>query len=228
MITKRIVILANSRKNAERCLAGVEVPFTPINSWVRPISIRLGHGLNEMERLYQNKNEPEVLDVVDITLIRAQPHSCQSENWLISSRQIWKKIYSISWSQAASIAETPAALWSNGHSTYSGKNDEVPTNLVADFKKSLFLIHAISVVIHVFKDYTGNKKIHASFLYCGFNYRFSVTDVIYEQQYKQKEFGNFQLGECLLTISLGEPFTKKNGIVCHYKLIAAIIEKYRR
>ena len=50
-------------------------------------------------------------------------------------------------------------------------------------------------------------------------YRLRVTDPVYERQYLQQPDGYYPVGECFLTISLGEPFQGYS-----YKLIAAIIK----
>ncbi len=52
------------------------------------------------------------------------------------------------------------------------------------------------------------------------NYRFWITDPIYEKNYLAKNDGAYELGDCYLTVSLGEPFKD----ACH-KLIAAVIER---
>ena len=59
----------------------------------------------------------------------------------------------------------------------------------------------------------------------GVNYNLSVTDPLIEREYLAKENGNYKVGESCLCISLSEPFAKKAGQECRYKLIAAIISK---
>ena len=67
----------------------------------------------------------------------------------------------------------------------------------------------------------GNSKrrVQASFEHAGVEYRFWVTDPVYERGYLAHPDGVHELGECYLTVSLGEPFNH----ACH-KLVAAIIE----
>lgn len=82
-IVKRILCLANSKKMSGRCVAGREVLANGPGPWIRPISARPSEEVSEDERQYEDGSDPCVLDVIDIPLIRRQPHACQTENWLL-------------------------------------------------------------------------------------------------------------------------------------------------
>ena len=82
-IVKRILCLANSKKLSGRCVAGREVLDAGPGSWIRPVSVRLSEEVSEDERQYQDGSDPRVLDIIDVPLIRHQPHACQTENWLL-------------------------------------------------------------------------------------------------------------------------------------------------
>ena len=224
MIYKRIVLLANSRKHAERCLAGIELNQNP-KKWIRPVSSRPGEGLNEAERHYKNNIEPATLDIVDVPLIQPNPHGCQRENWLVSPRDYWIKQGSMSYNDVLPLAQPPLILWKNGNSTYNGINDEVPTEEAQKSTYSICLLESPHVTIHVFNNYVGQKKVHAEFIHAGVRYRLSVTDSIYEPHFKSKPLGSYNMGTCILTISIGEPFNKNDGKSYQYKLVAGIIPK---
>lgn len=68
----------------------------------------------------------------------------------------------------------------------------------------------------------GRHRLDGRFRLGGIKYRLAVTDPVYDAIYQQQAEGGYDLGECLLTISLGEPF---GGFA--YKLIAGIIERGR-
>ncbi len=67
----------------------------------------------------------------------------------------------------------------------------------------------------------GNRKrrVQGRFSHAGVDYALWVTDPVYEREYLAKLDGGYDLGECYLTISLGELYQQ-----FRYKLIAAIIE----
>lgn len=224
MVTKRIVLLANSRKHAERCLAGREIANQQLGGWIRPVSARPGEGLDEHERRYEGNIEPAVLDIIDVPLLRANPHACQTENWLVSRDEYWVRRGSITWDQAVQIAETHPILWVNGFHTYHGLNDEIPQARANGLATSICMIRVQSVDIDVVNGYNaGTKKVYAYFEHEGNRYKLSLTDSIFEPHFKAGPIGSGTFGESLLTISLSEPFTKNDGSVCQYKLVAALI-----
>ena len=77
---KRIVCLANSRKEGDRCIAGKELlaDGSP-GGWVRPVSDRGDEAVNESERQYEDGDEPRVLDVVDVPLLELR-HARRATN----------------------------------------------------------------------------------------------------------------------------------------------------
>lgn len=83
--TKRIVVLANSRKPPGRCVAGIELVDGDAADWVRPVGDRAGAGLTRPERLLADRSEPLPLDVVDFVVGRPVPVDCHRENWLLRS-----------------------------------------------------------------------------------------------------------------------------------------------
>lgn len=64
------------------------------------------------------------------------------------------------------------------------------------------------------------RRLQGRFIHSGHEYWLWVTDPHYEREYLLKDDGIFDLGECYLTVSLGEPY---EGAV--YKLIASVIER---
>lgn len=64
----------------------------------------------------------------------------------------------------------------------------------------------------------SKRRVRGQFTHAGTEYRLWVTDPEYERAYLAKPDGAYSIGECYLTISLGEPYEG-----AFYKLIAAII-----
>ena len=239
-VTKRIICLANSRKLDGRCIGGVEVDENDPVSWIRPVSRRESQEVSEYERQYDDGSDPKLLDIIDIPLLTHQPDGCQQENWLLDREQYWTKVGVISWRDLERYAEPPASsdtegginvpastrgkLWQNGYSTANGVNDRIPVAEAARESSSLKMIHVDSFELRVFapSNAFGNAKrrVQGRFAFSGQQYAFWVTDPIIERRYLRQADGQHQLGECFLTISLGEPFHGFN-----YKLIAAVLEK---
>ena len=92
---------------------------------------------------------------------------------------------------------------------------------------SLKPVHVDGLQVSVFKlaEAFGNTKRHVQgrFNHGVIEYGLWVADPAYERHYLAKLDGNHSVGECFLTMSLGEPY---GGAV--HKLIASIIEKQRR
>lgn len=228
MVTKRILCLANSRKPSGRCVAGREIGGGA-GPWIRPVSARPGEEVSEHERQYEDGSDPRVLDVVDIPLIRAVPHACQTENWLLDPDRYWRRDRRVGWDELQPFVEAPATLWENGHSTSRGDHDEIPQHIADAQSRSLYLIGVEQVELRVFAPSAqfGNPKrrVQAFFATRRVEYRMWVTDPVVERAYLARADGHYRLGACCLTISLGEPFRKSDGHSCRYKLVAAIIRR---
>ena len=220
---KRIVCLANSRKLHGRCVAGRELVDDEPGSWIRPVSSREHQEVSEYERQYKDGSDPQVLDVIDVPLLDWTPGTFQQENWLLDADFYWTKVGTVGWGDLDQFTQPAGPLWENGRSTYNGLNDEIAQGRADQLDDSLRLVHVGDLELKVFAPGTafGNSKrrVQAAFEHAGVEYRLWVTDPVYERAYLAEPNGVHQLGECYLTISLGEPF---NG-ACH-KLVAAIIE----
>ena len=64
------------------------------------------------------------------------------------------------------------------------------------------------------------RRVQARFSHSGWEYRLWVTDPGYERKYLAQPDGDHLIGDCFITVSLGEPFND----AC-YKLVAAILER---
>ena len=220
---KRIVCLANSRKLHGRCIAGREWVGQEPGSWIRPVSERERREVSEYERQYEDGGDPRVLDIVDIPVLKAQPESYQTENWLLDPQYYWCKVGRLPRSRLPDLVDTSAPLWIDGHSTHSGINDKIPLHEAYDLIDSLRLISVDSLSLSVFApgEAFGNRKrrVQGTFTHADVRYALWITDPDHERSWLARPDGNYEIGECHLTVSLGEPYEG----AC-YKLIAAIIE----
>lgn len=223
-VTKRIVCLANSRKPNGRCIAGRELIGSQPAGWIRPVSDRPGHAVSKDERQYADGSDPSALDVVDVPVLRSAPSMFQQENWLIDPDYYWEKVGQIGWDDLPALADPVAPLWIDGHSTFKGRNNKIPLTLTGPLKSSLLLLHVTEVGLRVhapgeaFDD--PRRRVQARFEHADTKYALRVTDPIYERRFLAKPNGDYALGECYLTVSLGEPY-KGDA----YKLVATIIER---
>ena len=130
----------------------------------------------------------------------------------------------MSWDGLSPMATNGAALWVNGHHTYNGLNDSMPLGIAAVMNSSLTLVRVGALRLKVFApgEAFGNAKrrVQGGFQYGGTDYRLWVTDPVIERRYLAQSDGYYDIDECFVVISLGEPF---NG-AC-YKLIASIIAR---
>ncbi len=224
---KRIVCLANSRKLHGRCVAGREWNDGQAGRWIRPVSNREHQDVSEYERQYEDGSDPQLLDLIHVPLVEPCPLGFQSENWLLDPENYWERVGRLSWFDLPVLADPAARLWLDDHSTYHGRNDKIPLEIADSVGDSLKLIHVDDLQLSVRKpgEAFGTKKrrVQGRFSHGGACYCLWVTDPVFERQYLAKLDGTYSIGECFLTVSLGEPF---GGAV--YKLIASIMAKQRR
>lgn len=223
--TKRIVCLANSRKEGDRCIAGKELlAGGRIGGWVRPVSDRQDEAVDERERQYEGGGEPGILDVIDVPVREARPKGHQQENWLLDPGRRWKKVHCVPPQALEQLVDPSRPLWLNSHHTTHGRNDRVPVERAGALSDSLRLIRVGKLELDVFaprvKYGDFKRRILGRFRYAGQEYRLWVTDPGYEQTHLNRPNDNYQLGVCYLTVSLGEPYRGHA-----YKLIAAIVEQ---
>ena len=115
-----------------------------------------------------------------------------------------------------------APLWVDGHHTYSGLNDKILIELAGSVTASLLLLQVdrIRLVVCTPREHFGDneRRVKGQFQHAHQRYALWITDPGLERTYLAKPNGTYAIGECCLTISLGEPYKD----AC-YKLIAAII-----
>ena len=223
---KRIVCLANSYKNGERCIAGKELDASDTGDWIRPVSARAKGEVSGRERRYKDGSEPDLLDVIDVALIEAQPQTYQTENWLLDPAIKWAKTRKAVWKDLAALVDTPKSLWINGHHTAHGVNDHVPEGDAKTLRGSLYLIQLDKMKVHVLRQHTSTggsiHKVRGEFKYRGVDYNLKITDPYADEHFRVQGDGVYPVEQCYLTLSLGEPFQG----AC-YKLIAGIVTKKR-
>lgn len=178
--------------------------------------------MSEYERQYEDGSDPQVLDVIDVPVLASRPKDYQTENWLLDPKCYWEKAGRLSTSDLPALTDPVAPLWIDGHSTYNGLNDRVPLAVAGSVTSSLRLLRVdrLRLIVSRPGEAFGNDKrrVQGRFRHAGREYALWVTDPGWERTYLAKLNGTYDVGECYLTVSLGEPYED----AC-YKLIAAVI-----
>jgi hypothetical protein len=211
----QIICLANSHKEDDRCIAGIDVNT---GEWIRPISSLENGAITEGIRKI-NGEEPQILDVLEIPFNDDGPdYGFQPENKSLKSG-CWKKIGQITPQDLLDYCEKDSIILHN-HENYVPFNDfaKIPKQLW----KSLQLVRSKKVT---FKNKVWGRRVkwRINFRYGLYRHMdIPVTDpVLLNKLDKGEEISN----DCILTISLGMPFAKnKAGPQLCYKLLAGVVE----
>jgi len=225
---KKIVCLAKSRKIGGLCFAGKEVSKNNvIGHWIRPVSSRESEEISSNECEYQDGCKPDLLDIIEIPIVKHKPTCHQCENYLIDDEYYWSKEDAFHKNNLAQLCDYPKTLWEPHDSSYYGVKDRVHEFFKDDLKDSLYLISPSSLTIEVQTEGEefGNprRKVRARFKYNGEMYFFPITDPDIERIYYKKENGRYIIekpeGMIFLCVSIGLPHEG----YC-YKFVASIIK----
>lgn len=220
---KTIVCLANSYKPpGGRCVAGREIDEKDAClGWIRPVSVRPTAEVSLAEYRYKSGQSPELLDIIDVPLLKAVPQSHQTENHVIDARQPWEKKGEIEWEDLERFRDRPESIWINSDRTVPGNYDCMSQAEAATLDNSLLLIKKTNFTVEVgTNSFTGKRTYRGKFNYKGVHHNFSITDPLARDAFASKGLGDYQLKDVYLCLSLTEPYEMDGR--CH-KLVAAII-----
>jgi hypothetical protein len=224
LLSKQIVCLANSRKWSGRCIAGKEIRDKKLGGWVRPVRAEGTGELSYQDIRYRKGGTPKLLDIITVPLVKYNPHSYQTENYLVDIKSRWIKTGVLPVSLVPRLCDTPATLWINGYNSLKGCNDRIPLDRVEkEITSSLYFIEPASLAIIVENEYNDKRKVRAEFIYNEVVYKLAITDPEVEIKYLNQDDGSYQVNkpQVYLCVSLGEPY---NGYC--YKLVAGIINLF--
>lgn len=217
----RFICLANSRKLAGRCVAGLRLDC---DEWIRPVSEDSEGTLLRRHYVLDDGNEAALLDVIEVNVSERRPKPYQPENWVLENEQ-WKLMRRLNPKEAYMLLKISLV---SGPDLFGNKGDRVPLVGLQDnpVPGSLVLIKPTDVSWHIAKSITGKRQTRALFSLNRAPYDLAITDTAWEQRLKNLDFGvhsresaGVGLDDILLfTISLGGPFQGQ----C-YKLIAGVI-----
>nr|NIT59809.1 hypothetical protein [Fodinibius sp.]NIW44775.1 hypothetical protein [Gammaproteobacteria bacterium]NIW97406.1 hypothetical protein [Phycisphaerae bacterium]NIY28392.1 hypothetical protein [Fodinibius sp.] len=114
MIQSEVIVLANSVKHGQHCVAG---KCLSTGRWIRPVSNEQGAELSHDQAKYQNPYGTygvKPLQKIRMGFSRHVPLPHQPENFLIDGN-LWQQNYSIGVAELPNYLDTPADLWGNGN-----------------------------------------------------------------------------------------------------------------
>ncbi|MFC0338368.1 hypothetical protein SAMN05421848_3140 [Kushneria avicenniae] len=187
-----IVILANSVKHQQHCVAG---KCTATGQWVRPVSNENGAELSHEEALCQNPHgtfNVKPLQKVFMSFSAYAPLVHQPENYVIDG-STWRQNYRISDDELSQHLDQPDDIW--------GNEDRVPYASILSGQivvgQSLYLIVVDN--LNLYRNQYNRRR--ASFSYCGTNYDLAVTDPEFDRITQ-----NDKAVRGVLCVSLGEEY----------------------
>jgi hypothetical protein len=188
---KRIVILANSIKFGGRCVAGREIDGSNVGGWVRPVSSAEKEEISLLDQRFEDGSRARLLDIVEIEMLKAKPHGCQTENHLIDSSYYWVKVGEFPREKLKSMCEA-GPLWINGSSSGGGTNDRIPVAAADQLPSSLMLVRPKNLRIGVERPFEY-KKVRAYFGIGSDSYDLGITDPLIKDKYIVKKEGVYPL-----------------------------------
>lgn len=208
----KIICLANSKKNGDRCIAGIDICT---GKWIRPVTAQDDGRVSADICFIGNNQEPQSLDILDIPLAdTGSGYEC--ENLLILEGK-WEKI--------GQVLPKSLLKYCEPEIMYSQYPKAVPfsflDSLPSDKKRTLQLVKATVNNVHQYQD---TKKWEASLSMSNQQtLQAKVTDIVMID--KLNKGLDIKNKECLFTISLAQPWQKYNSdeLSC-WKLIAGVIE----
>lgn len=214
-MTRRIVILANSFKGGERCIAGIDINS---GEWVRPVSPPAGGAVGRNRRNIDGR-EPLLGEVVEISFIGPGPdRGCQPENRLLNQVP-WQHVRHMPVEEILTYCEAnDIILHNHDDCVEAGYFETIPLLQW----QSLQLIHSENV--HFYSTiWDGKRRWRSRLQYGGARtLDIKLTDPVLVERLSRGE----QISHnCILTISLAGPWSP-DGIqpMRCYKLVAGVIE----
>jgi hypothetical protein len=229
MVTKDIVILANSDKLKGFCIAGKDIKT---GEWIRIINnFKFKNGdaapfyFTGLKNLYGHGYGPYLGAQVRINFSGPSPLYCQPENWEIDGTK-WKYLGKLSDDKLRNLIDKKYPMWL-GNSTF-GEPDKIPIHECNPKKPLTSSLHFVELTaskhkpkIYMKTNFKGNDSLALAFTLNGIKYDLTVKD--HDFIWKQNK-GEIKIGEynsLLVTLGIGQLFEKMQA---HYKLAVGIVQ----
>jgi hypothetical protein len=198
-----IIILANSIKHGQHCVAGKHVKT---GQWIRAVADEQGAELNHEQVKYQNPYgsfSVKPLQKIIMGISAHAPLSQQPENYIVDGSK-WRQNFKITNEELNKYLDNPEDIW--------GASDRVAYSSIIsgiiNITQSLYLVSVES--LQLYRNDFGKRR--ASFIYKETSYDLAVTDPNFDHI-----VDNDVKVQGILCISLGEELDGN----C-YKIVATI------
>lgn len=221
-MNKEIIILANSEKYNNYCVAGID---TSSGKWIRIISEddKIENAVTAQDMSYENGGIPQLLDIVRIQCKGHKPNYYQPENYVFNKSYYWEKVGKAKIDDVLKIhpLDDKEYIFYNEEKRIH-KNELIRVCNLQKDNNSLILISPINIVVHV-DEYPYRTTVRMTFTYNGIRYKgLSVTDLDFKEKYINHGPGNYNIvGNVYLVLSLGVCYPSDG---CHYKLVTSVLK----
>lgn len=175
MPIKRIICLANSRRQGQRCVAGID---TETLEWIRMVN-NGGGELSRDDIQCSDGTFPKVLDIIDVPTIKPQPLPHHPENWVIDRGRRWRKVGRFSKRNLCELCSDTDFIFRNNSDCLSGRN--IQQNPLTS---SLMLINLNRIVFAKTRNDYNRLQIRAKFNFNNQPYDLVVTDDKWEEIFR--------------------------------------------
>ncbi len=231
---KRIVVLANSTKRHNRCVAGKEISWDATQyhaaGWIRPVDRNEAEGAVSLQVMrYEDGTCPQVLDIVDVPILTHAADVNHPEDWVIDTTKRWKRLHQLPAAFVPHLCDDGGDLWHQ-----SGQSRRVLEGYVSRMSNpaSLMLVKPPDGwTISIFKDTNFEGKVRTksrlNLSLGGHVHVFDNNDSQIHTHYAQSVSVPFE-GELII------PFREPENLYFalsltpafkgwHYKILAAVI-----
>jgi len=201
------LVLTKSSKYSGYCVAGIDCKS---GNWIRLITEDLqSHGAVGTEDLiYKNGRECQILDIIEVPIIRVVNDVLQPENVLIDTSKYMRFVEKATIEDVLKIH--PAEIREN---ILGNKYPYITEGKVGQLGYSLTLVKVNNLLIKQVANPDGNPKTKVDF-----TYRFERYENISVTDYRFYLVANGTLyNEAYLVVSIGTPYKNR-----YYKFVSAI------
>lgn len=217
MFIRKLIILAESAKYGNYCVAGVDVET---GKWIRPISEKpeLEDAVPLDDLKYPDGSRVELLDVVEIKFSdQSANNPIQPENFFYNAKYYWQKVGRVTLQELIDGRgyDLRDNIFYNSYRSILGADV-----VKLEARESLLLLPVANLFI-VVEEAEDHKKFFADFVYQGKEfYRFSVGDIEVRNKFADNGAGKYFLKDSATVVfSLTNPYHK--NAEC-YKMLAQI------